>query len=316
MSLEELKEKVLRGEELSKEEACTLLTVDIDEVSNAADEIRKTFCGNTFDMCAVLNVKGGRCTENCKFCSQASCSKAGIPSFEVRDVEYVGEDARKLSGKGIGHYCQVSSGRRIRKEEIGQICENVKEIVRTTDLLPCVSLGLVDEADLIRLRESGVRRVHNNLETSRDFFPKVCTSHTYNEKIEVIKKIHEAGLELCCGGIFGIGESWEDRIEMALTLREFQPESVPINMLKPVKGTLMGDRTPISGTEVRRIIAIYRFLLPKAYIRLAAGRDYLEDTGLSCFKSGCNSAITGDMVTVKGISIEEDLVNIAKLGYV
>lgn len=315
VSLEGLKEKVLRGEKLSKEEACTLIEADIDKLSNAANEIRKAFCGNNFDMCAVINVKGGRCSENCKFCSQASCSEAIIPSFEVRDADHVGKDARRLSGKGIAHYCQVSSGRRISKKEIGQICENIKEIVQTTDLLPCVSLGLVDEEDLIRLKEAGVRRVHNNLETSREFFPKVCTSHTYDEKIEVIRNIHKTGLELCCGGIFGIGESWDDRIEMALTLREFHPQSVPINMLKPVKGTFMGDYTPISESEVRRIIAIYRFLLPHAYIRLAAGRDYLPDTGLSCFESGCNSAITGDMVTVKGISIEEDLVNIAKMGY-
>ena len=126
---------------------------------------------------------------------------------------------------------------------------------------------------------------------------------------------HEIGLELCSGGIFGIGESWEDRVEMAFNLREFEPESVPINMLKPVKGTPMGDYTPLTESEVRRIIAIYRFILPKAYIRLAAGRDYLDDTGITCFKGGCNATITGDMVTVKGVSIDEDLKNIQKLGY-
>lgn len=315
MDLGLIKEKVLSGGSVTKAEALYLTTVDINKLGKAADEIRKHFCGNKFDMCAVMSVKGGRCSENCKFCSQSCVSKAEIPSFKIRETDYVKEDALAHSGLGISHYCQVASGRKMNDEGIETICKNTKAIVENTDLTPCVSLGLLTKDDLIKLKKSGVKRVHNNLETGPAYFPKVCTSHTYEEKLQTIRLIRECGLELCSGGIFGIGESWNDRIDMALILREFKPESVPINMLNPVKGTPMGDRPVLSREEVMRIICVYRFILPASFIRLAAGRDYLEDGGKLLFTNGCNATITGDMVTVKGISIKEDLSSIEKIGF-
>lgn len=315
MTIEELKNKVLSGENITRQEALFLVDADLKELSAAANEIREKCAGRHFDMCAVMSVKGGRCSENCKFCSQSSCSTAEVPSFSVRDVDFVLEDAKKHSGLGISHYCQVASGRKMTASGIDQICENVKAIAAHTDLIPCVSLGLLNKADLQKLKTAGVKRIHNNLETSRQYFPKVCSSHSYEEKMEVMKLAHALGLELCSGGIFGIGESWEDRIDLALTERDFQPESVPINLLNPVKGTPMGNYEVLGEEEVQRIVAIYRFLLPKAYIRIAAGRDYLEDTGISCFLAGSNASITGDMVTVKGVSIEKDLENIKQIDY-
>lgn len=315
MTIEELKDKVLKGEDITRDEALFLVGADLSELCKAANEIREKCAGRHFDMCAVMSVKGGRCSENCAFCSQSSCSTAEVPSFQVRDRDFVLEDAKKHSGLGISHYCQVASGRKMSSDGIDQICENVRAIVENTDLTPCVSLGLLNKEDLLKLKEAGVKRIHNNLETSREYFSKVCTSHSYDEKMEVMRLAHEVGLELCSGGIFGIGENWEDRIDMALTEREFQPESVPINLLNPVKGTPMGDNEILSEEELRRIVAIYRFILPKAYIRIAAGRDYLKDTGIACFLSGSNASITGDMVTVKGVSIEKDLENIKKIDY-
>ncbi len=315
MTVNELMEKVLSGNAVTREEALGLVDAELEELCRCADIIREKICGNYFDMCAVMSVKGGRCSENCKFCSQSSCSSAEVPTFKVRDEEYVLADALTRSGKGISHYCQVASGRKMDKQGIRQVCENVKRIVAKTDLIPCVSLGLLDRDDLIALKEAGVQRVHNNLETSERYFPEVCQSHTYEEKMEVMRLAHEVGLELCSGGIFGIGETWEDRIDMALKEAEFEPESVPINLLNPVEGTPMGDFEVLTEDEVRRIMAIYRFILPKSYIRLAAGRDYIEDTGLKCFRGGSNATITGNMVTVKGISVEEDLKNIEKIGY-
>ena len=153
------------------------------------------------------------------------------------------------------------------------------------------------------------------MESSPEFFKNLCTTHTVEQKIEVMKLIHEMGFELCSGGVFGVGESWEDRIDMALALREVQPESVPINMLKPIKGTPMEKQHILSDQEIRRIIAIFKFILPKSDIRFAAGRDVVEDGGMSCFKSGANATISGDMLTVKGIAIKEDLTNIKNLGY-
>ncbi len=315
MDLRELTDKVLNGGEITREEANLLVDTPLEELCKAADELRKHFQGDAFDMCAILSVKGGRCTENCKFCAQSSCSSADIPSFEVRDADYVAEDAKRYDGIGVARYCQVSSGRRLNKREIAQIAKNIKRIVKETNLMPCVSLGLIDREDLELLKEAGLKRVHNNIESSPKYFGNLCSSHTTDDKIKVMKLVHEAGLELCSGGIFGVGETWQDRIDMAFALREVQPESIPINMLKPIEGTPMEDREMISEEELRRIIAIFKFILPKSFVRFAAGRDVLEDSGMKCFTGGCNATITGNMLTVKGVSMVEDLKNIRELGY-
>lgn len=310
-----LAQKIIAGESITREEAMQLVSAPLEEVCRGADELRKNFNGDSFDMCAILSVKGGRCSENCKFCAQSSCSSADIPTFAVRDADYVEADAKRHSGMGIAHYCQVSSGRKLSKAEVDQICENVKRVVATTDLAPCVSLGLLDKEDLLKLKAAGVKRVHNNIEASSEFFGNLCSTHSTADKIKVMKLVHEVGLELCSGGVFGVGETWADRIDMAFELTEIQPDSIPINMLKPVAGTPMEGRERLSKDELRRIIAIFKYILPKSSIRFAAGRDYLDDAGMSCFLGGSNATITGDMLTVKGISIEEDLKTIEKLGY-
>jgi len=315
MAIITLKEKVLKGDKLNKEEAMSLIHEPLEDLCKAADEIRDSYSGDRFDICAIMNVKGGRCSEDCKFCAQSRCSTAQIDSFETRNTEYVLKDAMEHTGMGITHYCQVSSGRRLNKEGVATVCDNVRAVVANTDLAPCVSLGLLDDDDLQKLKAAGVKRIHNNLECSSSFFSNVCSSHTTEEKKVYIKRIRKAGFELCCGGVFGIGESWEDRIDMAFELAELEPETVPVNMLKPVKGTPMEGRAVLTENDIRRIIAIFKFVLPKSDIRLAAGRGELEDTGLSCFKGGSNATITGDMLTVKGISIKEDLDNIKGLGY-
>ena len=315
MTVNELKEKVLNDTNITKDEALFLVNADLEEVASAADEIRKKNNGNNFDMCAIMSVKGGRCPENCKFCAQSSCSNADIPEYKVRDTDYVVADAKKRNKTGITHYCQVSSGRKVSREELVQIRENVRGIVSETNLIPCVSLGLLSKEDLEELKKAGVKRVHNNIETSPSYFGKLCTTHTTDEKIKVMKLVHEAGLELCSGGIFGVGESWEDRIDMALALREVNPESVPINMLKPIKGTPLESYPYLSEDELRRIIAVFKFILPHSEIRFAAGRDIIEDAGISFFRSGSNATISGDMLTVKGVSLKKDLENIRALGY-
>ena len=315
MDIKELTNRIIAGENITKEEALKLVDAPLEELCAGADELRKHFNGDEFDMCAILSVKGGRCSENCKFCAQSSCSSANIESFAVRDADYVSADAKKYDGIGVARYCQVSSGRRLNKAEINQIAENIKRIVKDTGLKPCVSLGLIDKEDLELLKEAGLQRVHNNIESSPEFFKNLCSTHTTDDKIAVMKMVHEAGLELCSGGVFGVGESWEDRIDMAFALTEIQPESIPINMLKPIKGTPMGDREMLSEEELRRIIAIFKFILPKSFIRFAAGRDVLEDSGMKCFTGGANATITGNMLTVKGVSMEEDLKNIRELGY-
>lgn len=315
MTMESLKEKVIQGGDITREEALYLAEQPLEPLCRAADEIRQHFYQDDFDLCAVISVKGGRCSENCRYCAQSTCAAVPVEPHGMISAEKLVEEARKKDLRGIRHYCLVSNGRKVSDRDIDRICEGIREISRDTGLTVCTSFGLLGEEQLRRLKEAGVKRIHNNLETSRQYFPSLCTSHSYDEKIATIRAARKVGLEVCSGGIMGVGESMEDRIDMALTLRELDVQSVPINMLDPVPGTPMGDYPVLTSEEVRRIVAVYRFLLPKQYIRLAAGRDYLEDSGFSCFRSGSNATITGDMLTVKGISIEEDMRIIKNMGF-
>lgn len=315
MTIEKLKEKVLSGGDITREEALFLAQGDLKELSEAANEIREHFSGSDFDMCGVISVKGGQCSENCRYCSQSTCAVYKVKPYAVLSVDEVLEHARLRASQGIRHYCLVSVGRRMGNRELDKICGIVRALCRETDLCICTSLGLLDQEQFMKLKDAGVKRIHNNLETSSSYFPQICTSHTYEDKLETLHAAKCAGVEICCGGIIGIGETMEDRIDMALEIRSLDVQSVPINLLEPVPGTPMEDMPPLEDSLVQRIIAVYRFILPKQYIRLAAGRDNLKDTGIACFLSGSNAAITGDMLTVKGITVEEDLQTIRRLGY-
>ena len=186
---------------------------------------------------------------------------------------------------------------------------------RQADIEVCVSFGLLNEAQYRKLREAGVTRVHNNLETSRRNFPNVCTTHTFDDKAAAIRAAMAAGLSVCSGGIMGLGETAEDRIDLALSLRELGIRSVPVNMLNPIPGTPYEGNPRLGEEDMRRIAAVYRFILPKASIRLAGGRGLMEDKGESCFLSGANAVISGDMLTTSGYTIESDMSMIEKLGY-
>lgn len=313
--VQELKEAVINGEMINRDDAEYLSKADLEEVCKAADEIRQHYMGNDFDMCAVFNMRGGRCSEDCAFCPQSCRASSEINVYETRDPEVVVKDAKKRSDKGIRHYCMVSSGRKMGKQDLKKVCEAVRRITEETDLTVCVSLGLLDDEDLEMLKEAGVKRIHNNLETSRTHFSEICSTHTYDEKIAVLKKAHAHGMEICSGGIIGIADTIEDRIDLAFQERELEPESVPVNMLNPYKGTPMEGQKRVTEEEIRRTMAIFRFILPKSFLRLAAGRLMLEDTGLRCFQSGSNATITGDMLNVKGITMEKDLQAISGMGY-
>lgn len=315
MTIQELKEKVLNGGFITREEALFLAGEDLEELSAAADAIREHFSGDDFDMCGVISLKSGQCSENCRYCSQSTCAVHKVEPHSILPEEEVLEHARLREKQGVRHYCLVSVGRKMGDRELDRVCDLVRVLCKETNLRICTSLGLLDEEQFIRLREAGVKRIHNNLETSSAHFPQVCTSHTYEDKLKTLHAAKCAGVEICCGGILGIGETMEDRIDMALAIREVGARSVPINLLEAVPGTPMENMPPLEDSLVRRIIAVYRFILPGQYIRLAAGRDHLKDTGAACFRSGCNAAITGDMLTVKGITVEEDLRTIRQMGY-
>ena len=205
--------------------------------------------------------------------------------------------------------------KRLSGTEVEQICQAVREIREKVGISVCVSVGLLDAQNYRKLKAVGVTRVHNNLETSRRNFPSICTTHTFEEKIEAIRTAQAEGLSVCSGGIMGLGETAEDRIDMALCLRELGIKSVPVNMLNPIPGTPLENNPKLTQDDMRRIVAVYRFILPDAAIRLAGGRGLLPDQGKSCFVSGANAAISGDMLTTAGITSQTDMALLKELQY-
>lgn len=313
--IKECMEKVLGGQSLEKAEALELSRQPTKELCQAADEIRRHFCAERFDICTIINGKSGNCSEDCKFCAQSARSHTRAEHYPLLPADEIVAQAGKNHRDGVLRYSIVTSGKRLSDAEVDTMCQTIRRIRDEVGISVCVSFGLLNEAQYRRLKDAGVTRVHNNLETSRRFFPQVCTTHTYDEKIDAIRAAQAAGLSVCSGGIVGLGETWEDRVDMALTLRSLGVKSVPVNLLNPIPGTPLESNVPLTAEELRRIVAVYRFLLPDASIRLAGGRGLLADKGEGCFTSGANAAISGDMLTTVGITVQTDMALLEKLGY-
>ncbi|MBS5547411.1 MAG: biotin synthase BioB [Lachnospiraceae bacterium] len=315
MKAEELAKDIIAGGQIDRERALWLYGQPLEELCARADQIRRHFCGDGFDLCTIVNGKSGRCSENCRFCAQSAYHHTGAKEYPLLPMEEILEGARRNAAQGVLRYSIVTSGRRLSDEEVDQMCRSVRMIRDETELSVCVSFGLLGERQYRRLKEAGVSRVHNNLETSRRYFPSICTTHTFEDKIRAIRAAQSAGLSVCSGGIMGLGEEAEDRIDMALTLRELGIKSVPVNLMNPIPGTPLADNRRLTKEELERIVAVFRFILPDASIRLAGGRGILEDKGRGCFRSGANAAISGDMLTTAGITVEQDMEMLKELGY-
>lgn len=314
--VEKLKSKVLAGGEVTREEALELMDVPLEELSQAADQLREHFCGDRFDLCTIVNGKCGKCSEDCKYCAQSAHYHTSLEeSYPLLSTEELVKGAAENKRQGVLRYSIVTSGRKLSDQEVDQVCESIRAIREQVGIEVCVSFGLLGEEAFRKLKEAGVSRVHCNLESSRSYFPHVCTTHTYDEKIETMKAARRAGLSVCSGGIIGLGETVEDRIDMVLTARELGVKSVPVNLLNPIPGTPYEHNPVLTEDELRRVVAIFRFLIPDGNIRLAGGRGLLEDKGARCFCSGANAAISGDMLTTAGITVERDLEMLRKLGY-
>lgn len=310
-----LKEKVLNGEFLSKEEAMQLINSPLEELTGSANEVREHFCGNSFDICTIINGKSGKCSENCKYCAQSAHYCTQTETYPLLDTETVLKEAQYNVNKGVPRFSIVTSGKALSDKEVDAVCETYKTLRKETTVMPCASHGLLTYEQFVKLKEAGVERIHNNLETSRRNFPNVCTTHTYDDKIRAIKDAEKAGLNVCSGGIMGLGETMEDRIDMAIDIRDLGVRSVPVNILNAIKGTPYENLPTLTNDEICRTVAIYRFINPEASIRMAGGRGLLEDKGKRAFMSGANAAISGDMLTTSGISIDTDMAMLKELGY-
>lgn len=314
--VQKLKQKVMDGKEITKEEAMTLAEADLDELCQAADEIRKHFCGNVFDICSCINVKGGKCSEDCKFCPQ-SCfnDKVEVKPHTLIGSDQMLEEAAYMAQKGVVRCDLVSSGRRLPKDDVRKIVQDIERIRKETGIAVCCSFGLLDQEDCEMLRKAGITRLHNNLESSRTFFTGVCSSHSTDDKMATLRAARATGLTLCSGCLINLGESMEDRIELALMERELGVKSIPVNVLNPIKDSPFEDQKPMTNEEFCRTVAVFRFLLPDASIRLAAGRGFIEDHGKRALSSGANAAITGDFLMTGGMSIDSDMAMAKELGY-
>lgn len=317
MSLvEELKSKILAGGEVTREEALGLVVAPLEELTQAADALREHFCGDRFDLCTIVNGKCGKCSEDCKYCAQSAHYHTNLEeSYPLLSTQELLKGAAENQRQGVLRYSIVTSGRKLSDREVDQVCESIRAIREQVGIEVCVSFGLLDEEAFRKLKEAGASRVHCNLESSRRYFPQVCTTHTYDEKIETMQAARRAGLSVCSGGIIGLGETMEDRIDMVLTARELGVKSVPVNLLNPIPGTPYEHNPILTEDELRRVVAIFRFLIPDGNIRLAGGRGLLEDKGARCFRSGSNAAISGDMLTTSGITVQRDQEMLKGLGY-
>ncbi len=314
--LKTITDEVLQGKEISKEEALKLVTAPLQDLCSYADEIRKHFCGNTFDMCTIINGKSGRCSENCKYCAQSAHYCTKIEEYPLLDSDTIVEQAHYNDDRGVLRYSIVTSGKALNDAEIENVCQSIRRIKEETNVKVCVSFGLLNAKQFEKIKQAGVERVHNNLETSRNNFPNVCTTHTFDDKIKAIKSAQSVGLNVCSGGIMGLGETMEDRIDLALSVRELGIKSIPINLLNPIPNTPYENNPILTNDEMCRIVAIFRFINPKSFIRLAGGRGLLEDFGKRCFQSGANAVISGDMLTTtNGMTIEKDMQMVKSLGY-
>lgn len=315
MELKTLTEKVLQGGLITGEEALYLYEQPLDELCESADRIRRHFCGDSFDICTIINGKSGSCSENCKFCAQSAHNHTCAAQYPLLSADEIVAQAKVNHEQGVLRYSIVTSGKRLSDGEVDLMCDVVRRIRAEVGILVCVSFGLLDERRFRKLKEAGVTRVHNNLETSRRNFANVCTTHSFDDKVQAIRAAQAAGLSVCSGGIMGLGETVEDRIDMALCLRELGIRSVPVNMLNPIPGTPFEKNRRLTEEDMRRIVAVYRFILPDASIRLAGGRGLLADKGKGCFESGANAAISGDMLTTAGITTGTDMELLKELGY-
>ncbi|HJC49684.1 MAG TPA: biotin synthase BioB [Candidatus Anaerostipes avistercoris] len=312
----QLKEKVMSEEWIGKEEALQLAAAPLKELTEAADEIRRRYCGDTFDICTIINGKSGKCSEDCKFCAQSSRYHTGLKdTYPLLGTEELLEEAKYNADRGVLRYSIVTSGRCLSDREVERLCDSIRKIKEETDIRICVSPGLLQEEQFRKLKEAGADRVHCNLESSERYFLQVCTTHTYEEKTAAIQAAKRVGLSVCSGGILGLGESVEDRIDMVLTARKLGVRSIPVNVLNPIPGTPYEKNPVLSGEEILRCTAVFRFLIPDGLIRLAGGRGLMEDKGKKCFQSGANAAISGDMLTTAGITVESDMEMIRSLGY-
>ena len=312
----DIKNKILAGGAISADEAYSLLDADPALLCDAAAEITAALCSRQFGSCSIINARSGRCPEDCKWCAQSAHWATGCDTYPLVPEDDCMRLAHYNDAKGIRRFSLVTSGKAAKGKALDAICAMLHRVATETSMSPCASLGLLDYDDLCKVRKAGATRYHCNLETAPSHFPSLCSSHSVADKIATIDAARKAGLEICSGGIIGMGETPRQRVEFALALRDINPVSIPINILIPIAGTPLADSEPLSETDILVTIAIFRFVHPAIHLRFAGGRQKLSPQAqLKAMKIGINGSIVGDMLTTLGSTIDADKDLIAKAGY-
>lgn len=285
-----------------------LLKLPLSELIALARDAKLRERSDSFSLCTIMNVKSGRCTEDCAFCAQSSRYRTGSPVYPLKSTVEILEAAAKAKDAGAARFSLVTSGRSLSSPEVDELAMGIEQIRTGVGIDVCASLGILDPEALATLKSAGLSRYHHNIETSESFFPKVISTHSFKERIFTIHIAKEAGLEICSGGIIGLGESAEDRLEMALTLADLGVDSVPINILVPIPGTPLASQAPLSVEEIIRTIAMFRLIFPDKAIRIAGGREsaLMDFQGLA-FWAGADAMLIGGYLTVAGRPVEVDL---------
>lgn len=308
--------KVLNDHKISYNEAFSLLsTDDISALAKGANTITRRFNGEEVDMESLVNAKSGTCPEDCSFCAQSSFYNTGISKYPLLPTEKLIEHARNAKNGGSTSFCLVCAYRSPPEKDFEQICDAILKIKKSIDIDVNVSLGFMTLERAKKLKSLGVKRYNHNLETAKSFFSQICTTHDYEDRIHTGKIVKEAGLELCCGGIIGMGESAEQRLELAFSLADLNPDEVPINILISREGTPLMYNNPLSNEDIIKTIAVWRFIMPKSILKIAGGREkYFKDKGRYALQAGANGIISGGYLTTGGNTHNKDLEMIKEIG--
>lgn len=305
--------------EITQDQALEMAAAHADDTMDliaCAGKIRQHFMKGAVFKCAIINAKSGRCPEDCAFCAQSVHHHTHAETYDLLSEEVLEETGLEMAKAGATHYSIVTSGTALTDKQIDKVCHVARRLKEKTDLTLCASVGLLaDKEGAAKLKAAGITRYHHNLETARSHFDAICTTHDYDDDIETIQRAKRAGMVVCSGGIFGMGESWAQRVELGFTLKELDVDSVPINFLNPIKGTRLEDRPFLPPVEALKVIALYRFIFPKKDITICGGREAtLKDFQSWVFAAGANGLMVGNYLTTQGRDLEDDLEMIADLG--
>lgn len=311
--------KVLAGEAVTFDEALALTAIeeaDIPILLGVANKVRETFTGNFVDTCQIVNARSGNCSEDCKFCAQSAHHEVKLDVYPLMSEDEILKAAKKAETDGAYRFCIVTAGCGMEGDsDFKRITAAIERIGRETSLNRCCSLGLLTKDHVTALKAAGITRYHHNLETSESFFSQICTTHSYQERVATIKQIKAAGLQVCSGGIIGMGENWRQRIELAFALKELDVDSVPVNVLNPVEGTALWGQNRLKPLEILQTFALFRLILPTKIIRYAGGREHnLGELVPLGFLSGINGMLIGNYLTTEGRGATQDLSTVTGLG--